>query len=241
MAKGQTGDPITVQSRRSSLARSHQPQTPPSENQAGPKALWTLQDHQRNIPCGVSTPPPRPAWGIHDVFHASLLSPYHETTAHGPNFSRPPPDLIGGEEEYEVERIINHRRQGRSKALQYLIKWKGYPESDNTWEPAHQVHAPDLIKAYQRRNPSTGIKGARDSPRKSMPTRLTPTRLTKESIENPPFLSYWHLPKVRATTFEFKPQQPFRHFWFLWSEALPQQHAWEHSYFCRKTSCPFHS
>jgi hypothetical protein len=27
------------------------------------------------------------AWGIHDVFHASLLSPYHETTAHGPNFS----------------------------------------------------------------------------------------------------------------------------------------------------------
>jgi hypothetical protein len=27
------------------------------------------------------------AWRIHDVFHASLLSPYHETTAHGPNFS----------------------------------------------------------------------------------------------------------------------------------------------------------
>jgi hypothetical protein len=27
------------------------------------------------------------AWGIHDIFHASLLSPYHETTAHGPNFS----------------------------------------------------------------------------------------------------------------------------------------------------------
>jgi succinate dehydrogenase/fumarate reductase flavoprotein subunit len=27
------------------------------------------------------------AWGIHDGFHASLLLPYHETTAHGPNFS----------------------------------------------------------------------------------------------------------------------------------------------------------
>jgi hypothetical protein len=27
------------------------------------------------------------AWGIHNVFHASLLSPYHETTTHGPNFS----------------------------------------------------------------------------------------------------------------------------------------------------------
>jgi len=42
-------------------------------------------------------------WRIHDVFHASLLNPYHETKAHGPNFTRPPPDLIEGEEEYEVE------------------------------------------------------------------------------------------------------------------------------------------
>jgi hypothetical protein len=51
-------------------------------------------------------------WRIHDVFHASLLSPYQETAAHGPNFSRPPPDLIDGEEEYEVERIISHQRHG---------------------------------------------------------------------------------------------------------------------------------
>ena len=90
-----------------------------------------------------------PNWRIHDVFHASLLTPYHETTAHGPNFTRPPPDLIDGEEEYEVERIVAHRQFGRSKRLQYLIKWKGYPESDNTWEPADQVHAPELIKHYQ--------------------------------------------------------------------------------------------
>jgi hypothetical protein len=49
------------------------------------------------------------SWGIHNVFHASLLSPYYETDAHGPNFSCPPPDLIDGEEEYEVERIISHQ------------------------------------------------------------------------------------------------------------------------------------
>ena len=48
------------------------------------------------------------SWGIHNVFHASLLSPYHETPVFGPNFSRPPPNLIGREEEYEVERILNH-------------------------------------------------------------------------------------------------------------------------------------
>ena len=27
------------------------------------------------------------SWDIHDVFYASLFSPYQETTAHGPNFS----------------------------------------------------------------------------------------------------------------------------------------------------------
>ena len=45
-------------------------------------------------------------WKIHDVFHADLLTPYHETELHGPNFTRPPPDLIDGEEEYEVEEIV---------------------------------------------------------------------------------------------------------------------------------------
>jgi Chromo (CHRromatin Organisation MOdifier) domain len=98
------------------------------------------------------------AWGIHNVFHASLLNPYHETATHGPNFSRPPPDLIEGEEEYQVERIIAHRHFGQSKMLQYLIKWEGYPDSDNTWELAHQVHAPELIWKYHRVVPVTAIK-----------------------------------------------------------------------------------
>jgi hypothetical protein len=62
------------------------------------------------------------AWNIHDIFHASLLSPYHESLEHEPNYSRPPPDLLEGEEEYEVEHIVNHRHFGRARTLQYLIK-----------------------------------------------------------------------------------------------------------------------
>jgi hypothetical protein len=92
------------------------------------------------------------AWGIYDVFHASLLLPYHETTAHSPNFSQPPPELIDGEEEYQVECIMGHQKTGRGNKLQYLVKWVGYPESDNTWEPVDQIHAPDLIKHYQKQH-----------------------------------------------------------------------------------------
>ena len=98
------------------------------------------------------------SWGIHDVFHASLLLPYKETITHGPNFARPPPDLIESEEEYEVENIINHRHYGRGRQLQYLIKWKGYPSSDNTWEPQENVHAENLVKEYHRCHPLESVK-----------------------------------------------------------------------------------
>ena len=67
---------------------------------------------------------------------------------HGPNFIRPPPDVIGGEEQYEVEAIRDHHYQGRKWQLQFLLKWKGYPEADNMWEPQNHVHAPELIQEY---------------------------------------------------------------------------------------------
>ena len=67
-----------------------------------------------------------PHWTLHNVFHASLLTPYRETTEHGINFHEPPLELIEGEEEYEVERVLDLRCHGRTKKLQFLIRWKGY-------------------------------------------------------------------------------------------------------------------
>jgi hypothetical protein len=51
-------------------------------------------------------------WKLHPVFHVDLLTPYRETEFHGTNYDKPPPDLINGEEEYEVERIGASRRFG---------------------------------------------------------------------------------------------------------------------------------
>jgi hypothetical protein len=48
-------------------------------------------------------------WRIHNVFHTSLLTPYKETEEHGENFMQPPLELIEGQEEYEVEQIVNSR------------------------------------------------------------------------------------------------------------------------------------
>jgi hypothetical protein len=44
------------------------------------------------------------------VFYAGLLSSYKETREYSPNFEEPPPDLINGEEEYEVKSIIDVRQ-----------------------------------------------------------------------------------------------------------------------------------
>jgi hypothetical protein len=83
-------------------------------------------------------------WRMYNVFHASLLTPYRENEVHGPNFTRPPPDLIDNEPEWEVERIIRHCGK---KNLEYQVKWRGYAEY--TWEPAGNLeHAPDIINDY---------------------------------------------------------------------------------------------
>jgi hypothetical protein len=63
-------------------------------------------------------------WSIHPVFHIDLLTPYKETIMHGPNFTQPTPELINGEEEYSVEKILDSQHFGRRKRLQYLVKWE---------------------------------------------------------------------------------------------------------------------
>ena len=92
-------------------------------------------------------------WKIHDVFHIDLLTPYHDAKLHQPNFTRPPPDLIDGEEEYEVEEILQSRRFGRGCKVQYLVRWKGYPESDNQWVDWDNLHADEVIADFKKKNP----------------------------------------------------------------------------------------
>ena len=41
-----------------------------------------------------------------------------------------------GGERFEIERIVDKRY--RNDRLEYLIKWRGYPDSQNTWEPCKE-------------------------------------------------------------------------------------------------------
>ena len=90
-------------------------------------------------------------WRIHNVFHATLLRPYKENEIYGRNFTEPPPELVEGEEVYEVETILNHRKRGRG--YQYFVKWRGYPISDASWEPEQSFsNDGDTLSKYKLRN-----------------------------------------------------------------------------------------
>eukprot|EP00301_Raphidiophrys_heterophryoidea_P010145 c15192_g1_i1.p1 GENE.c15192_g1_i1~~c15192_g1_i1.p1 ORF type:complete len:313 (+),score=83.26 c15192_g1_i1:37-975(+) len=56
------------------------------------------------------------------------------------------PDSDNGSE-FEVEAVVDEKKRG--KQVFYLVKWKGYPHSQNSWEPeAHLTNVPNLVAAF---------------------------------------------------------------------------------------------
>ena len=52
-------------------------------------------------------------WKVHNMFHVVLLKPYQENKVYGENFPTPPLEIINGEEVYQVETILKHRKRGQ--------------------------------------------------------------------------------------------------------------------------------
>ena len=90
---------------------------------------------------------------VHPVFHTSLLHSKPDD-----EFQRepiPPPPVVTqeGEEEYEVEEVMDSRMKRRR--LEYYVKWKGYGAEENSWQPkAHLANAPELIAEFHRMHPN---------------------------------------------------------------------------------------
>ena len=92
-----------------------------------------------------------PSMKIHNVFHTDLLLPYKETEQYGTPFTWPPL-IIDSEEEYKIETILDAWQHGRRQNLQYLVHWKGYPHSDNSWIDHKDLHTPDALADFMLTN-----------------------------------------------------------------------------------------
>lgn len=49
---------------------------------------------------------------------------------------------------YTVEKILSKRYMNGK--VQYYLKWLGYPESENTWEPKENLKCPSLISDFEK-------------------------------------------------------------------------------------------
>ncbi|KAF9146387.1 hypothetical protein BGX30_000733 [Mortierella sp. GBA39] len=60
--------------------------------------------------------------------------------------------------EYEVERVVGHKRAGRGRhgTLSYLIKWKGYDSDANSWVEGSDVNCLELLDEYWQRYEQAG-------------------------------------------------------------------------------------
>ena len=51
--------------------------------------------------------------------------------------------------QYEVEKVLNKRKKrGR---VHYLVKWLGYRDEDNTWEPEDNLDCDEKIEEFEKR------------------------------------------------------------------------------------------
>jgi chromobox protein 1 len=66
--------------------------------------------------------------------------------------------------EYVVERIVDKRKL-KKRGVEYLIKWKDWPESTNTWEPIENLNCPQMITDFEERSRAQAKASASSSSR----------------------------------------------------------------------------
>ena len=92
-----------------------------------------------------------PTLRIHPVFHVSLLEPYVANRFPDRIQPPPPPVVVDGEVEYEVNEILDSRVY-RGK-IQYLVDWKGYGPADRSWEPVENVQGNEQVQLFHQQYP----------------------------------------------------------------------------------------
>ena len=82
--------------------------------------------------------------------HVSSLRPFN----YDPLRTNPKDIAIANAREFYIERILNHRGDINKKSkMEFLVRWLGYTEDDDTWEPFGNLRDTDQLLAYLRSNP----------------------------------------------------------------------------------------
>lgn len=71
-----------------------------------------------------------------------------------------------------MEDILDDEIDVKTKEARFLVKWKGYSQKDNTWEPkGNLTHATAILKKYEASN-----KGEKVAPKKAAAKKAVPKK-----------------------------------------------------------------
>src|SRR6266446_6459894 len=100
---------------------------------------------------------------VHPIVSVSSIRPYTpDEIVERPQPPQPGPITVEGEEEYEVEGILDSRfRWGK---LWYLVKFVGWSHSNNMWLPHMEVHAPAVVEEFHLQHPDAPHSSAAPTP-----------------------------------------------------------------------------
>ncbi len=91
-----------------------------------------------------------PSMEVHDVFYSGLLRLASEDPFPGQSNPPAPPIITDGEEEWEVEEILDSKRSRHD--LKYYVKWIGYDVP--SWEPSRNLtHCQQRVQGFHDRYP----------------------------------------------------------------------------------------
>jgi len=81
--------------------------------------------------------------------HISNLSPFNYD-----NSRTDPKDVaMHDEQEFYIDAVLAHRGdRTRKKTMEFLIKWQGYSDDANTWEPFHNLRDTEQLISYLSNN-----------------------------------------------------------------------------------------
>lgn len=92
----------------------------------------------------------------------------------------------GEEEEYEIKEILDSNPDIFGDEMGFLVRWKGYPDSENSWvRESDAPNADELISAFlDRRNKEKSAKKAPAKPRKSTERSQEPKKRGRISTKS---------------------------------------------------------
>ena len=92
---------------------------------------------------------------VHPVFHVSQLRKHTPDQISGRTQLEPTPVKINSSNKWEVEDILDRRDvRGTRK---YLVSWKGFGPSKNSWEPGENSdNCGAMIEDFNKQHPNIG-------------------------------------------------------------------------------------